>query len=435
MSTLEQLEFETKLEKAQEQIRLLWKCKKEDKDKAVKWLLKIFGNILANPNNTKFHSINFAKMMKLFKNARPGLHILFAAGFKQTVDGSKIQIDPKYFNHLSKVLALVSKRLTEPDDPTPSPPPEEKTKPSLPVKKKVVKPVQKPVKMDIDEQKSTGPKLLNPEFMDALVRGEAIVVMDSIIEAKQIVEQLNGAEIDKSAVQVEFFITTEDRKRCAESSGANNNDTAMDKDQPISTDALDSQVDGTEEVKSSSELNSKKVKISGLSENVTKASLNTLLSKFTQSTSIKEIYYKKKAARGEGLGGFEEEDDLLSQINAMKGNHTRLKNSDLVGKTAEEKRQIMQEKREQYRLDKQKHATKESIAKSANVREQRKAALRLKEMREQQELEDIVRKRKKAKEREKREKERVRQKIKADKERRRKEREDRERARSHGAGR
>merc|ERR550517_1906933 len=135
--------------------------------------------------------------------------------------------------------------------------------------------------MDIDEQKSTGPKLLNPEFMDALVRGEAIVVMDNITAAKQIVEQLNGAEIDNSTVKVEFFITAEDRKRCANSFGKNassgaNNDIAMGNDQPMSTNILDSLGDGTGKEKFSSELTSKKVKISGLSQNVTKVSLNTL---------------------------------------------------------------------------------------------------------------------------------------------------------------
>jgi len=424
MTTLEQLEFETKLEEAKTQIKLLWKCTQENKDRAVKWLLKIFGNILANPNVTKFHSINFAKMMKLFRNARPGLHILFAAGFKQTVDGSKIQIDPKYFNHLSKVLALLTKRLSEPGMvPTPSPPRKEVAKPSLPVKKKEQK---KPVEMDIDVPKLVVPKQANPEYMDALSRGEAIVVMENLDDARKIVKDLNGAEIDTTTVTAEFFITADDKKRFAEASGCESigDELAMDKDEPKSADVLDKKVEAN------TEITSKKVKISGLTANVTKASLNSIINKFTQTNTIKETYYKKKAARGEGLGGFEDEDDLLSQINAMKGNLTKLTKADLEGKTAEEKRQIMQEKREQYRRDKQKHATKESITKSANIREQRKAALRLKEMREQQEMEDLVRQRKKAKEREKREKERVRQKIKADKERRRKEREAREKAKA-----
>merc|ERR1719412_1659437 len=85
------------MEQASNKIKELWKCQKEHKDKAVKLLMKILTNIQLHPNDPKYTDVNFAKMMKVFRNARPALHILFAAGFKQTVDGERIQIKPQSF--------------------------------------------------------------------------------------------------------------------------------------------------------------------------------------------------------------------------------------------------------------------------------------------------------------------------------------------------
>jgi len=431
MSTLEQLELESKLEEAKKQINLLWKCKKEDLDKAVKWLKKIMGNILRDPNNPKFQSINFSKMMKLFRNARPGLHILFSAGFKQTVDGSKIQIDPKYFSHLARVLTLLNKKIEEPErEPTPPPKPKspQQQKKPAPVKKQETRP--KPAAMDIDDQK---PLLTKPnnQYMDALKRGEAIVVFNDINEAAKVIAQVDGAEIDNSAVKVEFYITDDDRELSKRSDVAEVKAIPMDVEETEEAEKTTPNWADDSKTPTKVEPSSKNVKISGLTANITEASLKTVIKQLT-SCIVKEIWYKKKARRGEMLGGSGgdvfEDDDLLAQIHAMKGNHTKLRSADLEGKTAEEKRLIMQQKREQYRRDKQKHAMKETNQKSANIREQRKAALKLKEAREQRQMEELVRKRKRDKEREKREKERVLQKIKADKERRRREREARERA-------
>lgn len=405
MSTLQELEFKTKLEEGAKQINLLWKCNKEDKDRAVKLLLKIFGNILKDPNNTKFHSISFSAMMKRFKNARPGLHILFAAGFSQTVDGAKIQIKPMYFNHLQQVLGMLEKKLGEPElEKEPTPPAKPKPIPAPVSKKDAVeekqspKPKPEPVPESIDKRK-------HPEWMFALERGSAIVVLENSNEAKIIVETLDGATIgENKPIKVELFISDDGVEQSS--------------NQGLSID--DEDVEQT--------IISKNVKISGLFENMPESTLKTLVKQSTPCT-IKEIYYKMKVGRGAALGGGSEIDELRSQLDTLKGKHTRITNADVEGKTPEEKARIIKEKQEQYRKDKAKLAFEEQNRKSATTRRNRKAAFELKHQREQNQMEEIIRQRKKAKEREKREKERVRAKIKADKERRKREREERERAR------
>jgi len=401
MSTLQELEFKTKLEEGAKQIRLLWKCNKEDKDLAVKLLLKIFGNILKDPNNTKYHSISFSAMMKRFKNARPGLHILFAAGFSQTVDGAKIQIKPMYFNHLKQVLGMLEKKLAEPEEEKqPTPPPQQKPIPA-PVAKKgpaeeknYAKPKPEPKPESIEKRK-------HPEWMFALDRGSAIVVLENSNEAKKIVETLDGAKIgENKPIKVELFIS---------------DDVEQSSNQGLSID--DENVEQT--------ITSKNVKISGLFENMTESILKKLVKQSTPCT-IKEIYYKMKVGRGAALGGGSVIDEVRSQIDTLKGKHTRITNADVEGKTAEEKARIIREKQEQYRKDKAKLAFEEKKRKSATTRANRKAAFELKHQREQNQMEEIIRQRKRAKEREKREKERVRAKIKADKERRKREREERE---------
>jgi len=407
MSTLQELEFKTKLEEGTKQINLLWKCNKEDRDKAVKLLQKIFGNILKNPNNPKYHSISFAAMMKRFKNSRPGLHILFAAGFSQTVDGTKIQIKPIYFNHLKQVLGMLEKKLAEPEiEKEPTPPSQPKPIPAPVAKKEAVEEKVSP-KPKPEHKPESYEKRKHPEWEFALEGGSAIVVLENYGQAKAIVETLNGATIgENKPIKVELFIPNEDVEQSS--------------NQGLSID--------DEDVEQS--IISRNVKISGLFEGMPESTLKTLVEQATPATpcTIKEIYYKRKVRRGAALGGGSEIDELRSQIDTLKGKHTRITNADVEGKTPEEKARIIMEKKEQYRKDKAKIAFKEKIEKSANERRNRKAAFELKHQREQNEMDEIIRQRKKAKERERREKERVRAKIKADKERRKREREERERS-------
>jgi len=393
------------LEEGEKQINLLWKCNREDKERAVKWLLKIFRNILKSPDNTKFHSINFAKMMKLFRNARPGLHILFAAGFSQTVDGTKIQIKPSYINHLSQVLAMLEKKIAEPElEKEPTPPPQPKPKPVPVEKKEVVE-----AKVEAKPQPKPVQKLEHPEYMDYIGRGAAIVVLKNNDEAKKIVETLNGAQINEhSPIKVEFFSLNDDGGQ-PENSG-------------LSIDSVDEDVEM-----------SNMVRISGLFDNLKQTTLEDLIKK-SASCTIKEVYYKMKVGRGAALGGggTSEFDDIRSQIDSLKGTHTRIKTSDVAGKTKEEKARIIKEKQEQYRRDKVKIKFEEAKQKSANERRNRQAAFELKKAQEQHQFEEIIRQRKKKKERERREKERVRAKIKADKERRKREQQEREARKRNG---
>jgi len=392
--------FKTNLEEGAKQINLLWECNKEEKDKAVKLLLKIFGNILKAPNETKYHSISFAAMMKRFRNARPGLHILFAAGFSQTVDGTKIQIKPMYFDHLRQILALLEKKLAEPEvEKEPTPTPQLQLEPE-PVEEQAI--IEE--KVEPKPQPETEPEPIrtqeHPEYMFELERGEAIVVLQKYGEAQKVFETLNGATIGENlTLKVELFFDDDDRERS--------------KNQGLSIDSGD---DGDAEPC----VISKKVKISGLLENMPKSTLEKLVKNSTPCT-IKEVYYKMKAGRGAALGGLSEFDELRSKVDGLRGNYTRLTNADVDGKTPEEKARIIKEKKDQYRRDKAKRAAEEAREKSASALRNRRAAFDLKQRREQDEMQEIIRQKKKAKERERRERERVRAKIKADKERRKRE--------------
>lgn len=418
MTSLEELEFKTKLEEASKQIDMLWKCNKEEREKAVTLLLKIFGNILKSPDNPKFHSIKFTIMMKRFKNARPGLHILFAAGFSQTVDGSLIKIIPKYFYHLSQVLALLQKRqaeeeltLDEPElEKEPTPPPQLKPKSARIERKEEAK-----LEFKID-RKPQLPKEF-PQFYNVLEKGAAIIVLSKYSEAKEIVDLLNGASIgEEPPIKVELFDYDEYIERF--------------KNANLSIDSSDEEQDERNESPKPVELITNNIKISGLPLNIQEVTLEMLIKNAVQCT-IKETYYKMKKGRGAALGGgaTSEGDDLRSQIVKMKGNFTRITAADVEGKTKEEKLIIINEKKEQFRRDKAKTRAKEAREKAARERETTKAMFALKEEREQREAEEIRRQIKKDKERKKRDKARVLARIKAEKERKKKEQQERERAR------
>lgn len=69
----------------------LWEIEESEREKGIKLLQKIYGNILANPNDPKFRDLNFSKIRKKLDKCRPAFYLLFTAGFSQSVDGQRLQ--------------------------------------------------------------------------------------------------------------------------------------------------------------------------------------------------------------------------------------------------------------------------------------------------------------------------------------------------------
>jgi len=451
-------------ENAKNKTNELFKCPEANRQKAVKILMKILGNIQANPGEEKFQNIVFSKMMKKFEGARPGLHILFAAGFEQTVDGSKIVFNPRKKQganqRLTRVLEILANKVADPD---PSPEPA----PAKPKKKPVKKEAEsEPNAMDVDPKPVAKPTNNSKSQLMGidLELGEAVVLFGDADQAKMAASEYNGAEIDNNTITVELFFTGDkkamEEKEAAEDKPADASDDKPAADPPSAGQKAEESHDSTDipepadkpaEAEPAPDANDVdmapakpeattcKIKITGLSANVTKPTLKTLLTKLPSGymCAVAEILYRKKRGRGEALGGGakgdEVGDDLLANIKALKGNHTRIAGSDLTGKTAEEKKKIIEDKRAQYRRDKATNKTNAAVARQKNDNFQRKAALELQRKNEQYQMEKALREKKREKERQKAAKAKIRAKIAADKERRKREKEARERAKKAAA--
>ena len=62
-----------------------------ERDKAVKLLRKILGNLRASPTILKLGDLNHAKIAKKFPSGSPALSLLFAAGFASSADGERLK--------------------------------------------------------------------------------------------------------------------------------------------------------------------------------------------------------------------------------------------------------------------------------------------------------------------------------------------------------
>lgn len=69
----------------------LWEIEESERQKGIKLLQKVYGNILANPADPKFRDLNFSKIRKKLDRCRPAFYLLFTAGFAQSVDGQRLQ--------------------------------------------------------------------------------------------------------------------------------------------------------------------------------------------------------------------------------------------------------------------------------------------------------------------------------------------------------
>jgi len=87
----------------------LWEIDESEREKGIKLLQKVYGNILANPNDPKFRDLNFSKIRKKLDQCRPAFYLLFTAGFSQSVDGQRLQW--QYNKNTIKQLQIASNAL------------------------------------------------------------------------------------------------------------------------------------------------------------------------------------------------------------------------------------------------------------------------------------------------------------------------------------
>ena len=69
----------------------LFDVEQTERDKAIKLISKILNKILSNPTEQKFGDLNYAKIRSKFEKCRPGFYLLYEAGFKQSMDGTRLK--------------------------------------------------------------------------------------------------------------------------------------------------------------------------------------------------------------------------------------------------------------------------------------------------------------------------------------------------------
>jgi len=110
--------------------------------------------------------------------------------------------------------------------------------------------------------------------------------------------------------------------------------------------------------------------------------------------------------------------DLLKEIQSTKDTTVRLSNSELEGKTREEKLKILEEKRKQFREEKATSVTRNEISREKQRRENVKSAQEAQRKREDYQRRMLAERKKREDNDSKRRKDAIREKIKEDKERR-----------------
>eukprot|EP01084_Bolivina_argentea_P259797 438524_1 len=79
----------------------------EKRNKARKVLLKIFHNILKNPNKHEYKQLNLSKINELFKDCKPCIELLFCAGFNRSNNGLHLVFDDTKLSELEQVSQIL----------------------------------------------------------------------------------------------------------------------------------------------------------------------------------------------------------------------------------------------------------------------------------------------------------------------------------------
>eukprot|EP01084_Bolivina_argentea_P048938 90080_1 len=89
----------------------IWETPTAERDKAMELLSRIFNKILSNLSEAKYRDLNFHKIRKKFDNCRDGFYLLYLSGFKQSLNGERLQWE--YNNHNLNLLKHVNHSLQQ----------------------------------------------------------------------------------------------------------------------------------------------------------------------------------------------------------------------------------------------------------------------------------------------------------------------------------
>eukprot|EP01084_Bolivina_argentea_P286885 492204_1 len=101
----------------------LWEVESIERSKATELLSKILNNIISNRSVAKFSDLNFQKVCSKFDKCPSALYLLHVAGFKQSVDGTRLKWTNNNENYiiLKKLKDALQQKLKEPMIPKPIP--------------------------------------------------------------------------------------------------------------------------------------------------------------------------------------------------------------------------------------------------------------------------------------------------------------------------
>ena len=79
--------------------------------KKSKLIIKILKNIIEEPNNVKYHKINYKKIKDKLKNCADLIEILYSAGFKESDDNEKLIFHPESSDSAKLIYNELTSRL------------------------------------------------------------------------------------------------------------------------------------------------------------------------------------------------------------------------------------------------------------------------------------------------------------------------------------
>jgi len=94
-------------------LNALHRTKNENRDNEVKDLMIIFSNILKSPFNTKYQSLNIAKLKRKFKSNPICIELLYDAAFKKSKNGKKLTFSINDMKVLKKTDKAVKEQFPE----------------------------------------------------------------------------------------------------------------------------------------------------------------------------------------------------------------------------------------------------------------------------------------------------------------------------------
>jgi len=101
-------------------LKEIWATPEEARQPCLDLLVQILTNVINNPNELKYRSMNFSKIRAKFKPCPSALFYLFDAGFSQSFDGSRLEFQPSCWSMLEKAWEALDHKMKNPHTPPPS---------------------------------------------------------------------------------------------------------------------------------------------------------------------------------------------------------------------------------------------------------------------------------------------------------------------------